>query len=181
MTRKHFLAGLASLLLVLPASAQIPSDTRKEFPFAFGPVGLSTLMKEAGLSEEQMRQFQQIFQDNRHRLVDLRGEVEKKEGDLKFVLDQSQVDLGQAEKTLDALLEARKQLSKATSMMMVRMRQVVTLDQWRKIGALQHELAAPHPPAPPAHAAPPAPGAAPSPRPGQPPAPPRRRPPEEVN
>lgn len=168
-------AALLSLLAVLPAVAQKGWETPRahEFPFSFGPLGLSTLTKEAGLSEAQMRQFGEIFQSNRHQLIDLRADVEKKEGDLQVALDSPQVDLAQAERAVDAMLESRNRLAKASTMMMVRMRQVVTQEQWRKMAEMHRRLAPP--PSPPQ--AFPAPAAAPTfrrraPAPPAPPAPP---------
>ena len=94
---RFFTAVLFCLLLVLPVAAQKASETPKanEFPFTFGPFGLTTLMREAGLAEDQMRQFGEIFQSSRHQLVDLRAEVEKKEGDLQLLLDTPQ-EIGRA-------------------------------------------------------------------------------------
>jgi Spy/CpxP family protein refolding chaperone len=157
------LAVVLCLLAATPGLAQKEND----FPFRFGPIGLGTMMKEVGLSEAQMRQFGEIFQSQRHALVDLRAEVEKKEGDLRVLLDAPQVDLAQTERAVDAFLEARNRLAKANTMMMVRMRQVVTLDQWRRIEELQRRVVAPppRPPAPPAQPAPPAAPAPPRPAP----------------
>lgn len=160
MNHKQIFAILfLCLAAALPLAAQAPRGP--EFPFQFGPLGLSTLMQEVGLSERQMNQFQEIYQSQRHQLVDLRAEVEKKEGDLKQLLDQPRLELAQAERAVDALLEARNRLAKATTMMMVRMRQVMSLEQWHKMAELQRRGAAPLPP--------PAPAAAPAP-PGRPPA-----------
>ncbi len=181
MIRKH----IFKILFLCFSAALLPAaETPRagEFPFQFGPLGLTTLMQEVGLSETQMRQFQEIYQSQRHQLVDLRAEVEKKEGDLQQVLDTPQVDLGQAERAVDALLEARGRLAKATTMMMVRMRQAVSQEQWRKMAELQRRL--PAPPLPPAPVAAPAPPGAPSPaftpKPGRAPAPAPPPPPPEI-
>ncbi len=175
---------LACFAAAIPAAAQKGWETPRagEFPFSFGPTGLGVLMKEAGLSEAQMRQFGEIFQSNRHQLIDLRADVEKKEGDLQVLLEAPQVELAQTERSVDALLEARGRLAKASTMMMVRMRQVVTQEQWRKMAELQRRVAAPPPPVP--RPAPLGPGPQPGrgPGPGAPPAPPvpppAARPPE---
>lgn len=187
MIRKHLvLSALLMLLASVPLVAQVAQKIGEplpspQFPFTFGPIGLTPLMREAGLSEAQMRQFSEIYQANRHSLIDDRAEVEKKEGDLQVLLDAPQVDLAQAEKAVDALLAARNRLSKTTTMMMVRMRQVVTQEQWRKMAELQRRLAAPPAPAaplPPAAPFPPAmaPARPAGPQPAPAPAPPVRPP-----
>ncbi len=177
-----FLAMLLFLFATLPGSAQKTWETPRggEFPFSFGPIGLGTLVKEAGVTEAQLRQIGEIYQSNRHQLIDLRADVEKKEGDLQVMLDTPQVNAAEAERTVDALLEARNRLAKVTTMMMVRMRQMVTQEQWRKIAELQRRVPPPPPPpappAPPAAGAPPRPARAPHPVPAPPPPP---APPEE--
>src|SRR5215831_6545299 len=140
-----FLATLLFLFTVVAGSAQKPPVTPRggEFPFSFGPIGLGTLMKEAGLTEAQLRQIGEIHQSNRHQLIDLRADVEKKEGDLQVLLDAPQVNAAEAERAVDALLESRTRLAKASTMMMVRMRQMVTQEQWRKIAELQRRTPPP--------------------------------------
>lgn len=141
LQRFFTISSVLCLALLLPGAAGNPLETQKsqEFPFTFGPIGLTKLMQEVGLAEAQMRQFEQIFQENRNTLSDLRVEVGKKERDLQVLLDAPQVDHRQAELAVDALLDARNRLAKATSMMMVRMRQVVTLEQWRRMQDLQRQ------------------------------------------
>ncbi len=150
------ISSVLCLALLLPGAAGNPWETQKshdpghlavgvrphadhEFPFSFGPIGLTRLMQQVGLADAQMQQFEQIFQENRNALSDLRVEVEKKERDLQVLLDAPKVDHRQAEPAVDALLEARNRLAKATSMMMVRMRQVVTQEQWRRMQDLQRQ------------------------------------------
>lgn len=135
------------LALVLPVLAQKVHEPPRagEFPFAFGPMGLSRLMTEVGVSESQMKQIHDIHQANRHALVDLRAELEKSEGDFQAYLNQPQIDVAQAERLVDRALEARNRLAKNTTMMMLRMRQVLTAEQWRKL----REIAPPVPPPPP--------------------------------
>lgn len=129
------------LLLAFPVLAQkAESPKANEFPFAFGPWGLSALQKEVGLSDTQMGQLREIYQSQRPALTEAMAEVEKMETNLQILLDGSQVDLALAERAVDELLKARSQLAKANTMMMVRMRKVVTQEQWRRMSELQREL-----------------------------------------
>src|SRR5258708_5248579 len=84
---------------------------RGEFPFSFGPVGIGVLMKEAGISETQMKQIDGIFESNRHTLIDQRADVEKKEDDFQLLMQGAQIDPVKSEKAVDALLDARSKLS----------------------------------------------------------------------
>ncbi len=162
---------------VLPAAAQPGMETSKsrEFPFTFGPLGLGMMKRDVGLSDDTMRQIEGIMQSSRHLLVDLRADLEKREGDLQEALNSPQMSPAQVEKAVDTLIEARGRLSKATTMMMVRMRQLLTHEQWRKLAELQQR---PKPVLAPAPPAPPGPPALAAPRPSPAPQPPPR-PPEE--
>jgi Spy/CpxP family protein refolding chaperone len=108
-----------------------------EFPFSFGPVGIGTLMKEAGISEAQMKQIDGIFEGSRHLLIDQRADVEKKEGDFQLLMQAATIDPVRSERALDALLDARSKLSKTQTMMMVKMRTVLTQEQWHKMEQMQ--------------------------------------------
>jgi Spy/CpxP family protein refolding chaperone len=153
MDRRSFATAILTLSLAIPAAAQqaksgTQSPKANEFPFSFGPIGLGVLQKEAGVSDEQMQRFHEIFQFVRVQLVDLRGEVEKREGDLQQLLNGAHVDTAQAERAVDAVLDARNRLAKVQTMMMVRMRQIVTQEQWLKIAELQRQTNPPPPPKP---------------------------------
>lgn len=134
-----FLTLLAALAATSQSAAQGPP--RGDFPFSFGPIGITTVMKEVGLSESQMQQIREIYEKNRHALIDLRAEVQKREGDLQVQLDSEQVDLAKAEPAAKALLAARNRLAETTTMMMLRIRQVFTREQWRRAEELQREIA----------------------------------------
>lgn len=111
----------------------------EQFPFLFKHMGVSEL-KTLGISDEQIQQINQVYQNNRDRLNQLNAEVRQRENDLRFLLDGAQVDGAQAEQAVDALVEARGRLSKATTMMMLQMRQLMTAEQWFKLSELQQRL-----------------------------------------
>ncbi len=140
------LTTLFSLALATPAFAQKlhePGHAQKlhepaqEWPFAFGPLGLQTVIQQAGLSQAQLRRIEEIIRTHKRTLEEQRIEVEKKERDLKEYLDLAQVDRARVEATVDALLEARTRLSKTTTMMMVQMREVLTQEQWLRMAQLE--------------------------------------------
>lgn len=120
-----------------PEHAQKLYEPAQEWPFAFGPLGLQTVIREAGLSQAQLRQIEEIIRAHKRTLEEQRVEVEKKERDLKEYLDLAQVDRARVEATVDALLEARTRLSKTTTMMMVQMREVLTQEQWQRMAQLE--------------------------------------------
>jgi len=113
-----------------------------EFPFAFGP-GSGAMLKEAGVSDEQIKQITDAIQNSRHALIDQRAEVEKKEGDFQLLMEAPQINARDTEKALDQLLDARTKLSKTQTMMMVKMRQILTQEQWRKMSEMQRRMGPP--------------------------------------
>lgn len=121
--------ALSIAVLALPLAAQPPQG-----PHGGGPPFLNPeAQRAAGISDAQAKQIGDIFEANRHALIDQRAEVEKKEGDLQVLLHGATVDTAQADKAVDALLDARNKLAKTETLMMVRVRQVVTLEQWNKM------------------------------------------------
>jgi TonB family protein len=132
------LAGALCCALALPALAQ---KAGPQFPFDFRPMGLSGL-KGFGVTDDQIQQISQIYQSNRNNLIDLEADVAKRENDLRALLRTAQADPAQVERAVDALIEARGRLAKSTTMMMVRMRQLMTLDQWEKLSEYEGRLTA---------------------------------------
>ena len=132
-------AGAQNALAPAQVSQKIYESSPQGWPFSFGPMGLSEIQQRVGLSDAQMRQIFQIYEQNRTNLNDLRVEVEKRERDLQVVLDTPALDLGLAERAVDEVLEARNRLAKSATMMMVRMRQVMTQEQWHRMEELQRQ------------------------------------------
>ena len=132
----------------------------------------SEIVRELQLSEAQSNQIEQTFFDHRLKLIDLRAELEKQEARLQPLVEADQPDEAKVSAQIDQVLAARGRLEKANAMMMLAIRRVLTVEQWRKLHAIQerqrmHQRPMGQP------FGPPAPGAAP----GAPPPPPR--PPDE--
>ncbi len=139
---KNIAIAAMCLFAVTPLLAQ---DTGPiVWPFSFGRMGVSTVMQKTGISEVQMRKIQELYRANRDSMIDQRAEVEKAEAALRELLDAAQVDLAAAQRALDRALAARTALSRTSSLMMLKMRQELTQEQWRKL----QEIAPPPPPPP---------------------------------
>jgi Spy/CpxP family protein refolding chaperone len=126
-------------LLVLPLGAQPMSETPhgRELPFNFAIS--NEMAHEVGITDSQTKQFSSVMTANRRALQDLRDEVGKKEADLQAVLDVGTVDIAQAEKAVDAVLEARNRLAKTQTMMMIQLRLILNGDQWHNLVELQRK------------------------------------------
>ncbi len=110
------------------------------FPFLFKQLGVSDLRK-AGLPDAQIQQIQQVYENNADRLSQLEAEVKQRQNELRFLLDNTQVDAAQAERAVDALEEARGRLAKATDMTTLEIRQLMTAAQWFKLTDLRENVA----------------------------------------
>jgi Spy/CpxP family protein refolding chaperone len=133
----------------------------------------SEIAKHLQLSDSQVSQIEQTFLDHRLKLIDLRADVERQEAKLQPLIEADQPDEAKVSAQLDLLLAARNRLEKANAMMMLSIRKILSVEQWKKLEAIKEQREGPMPMrmhGPPAPAArPPGPGA---------PTPDQRRPPD---
>ena len=133
-------ALLSLVLLPCLAGAQMPPGA----PHPPGPdLGKwwknSEIVRELGLSEAQINQIEQTFFEQRLKLIDLRAELEKQEARLQPLIEADQPDEAKVSAQIDQVLAARGRLEKANAMMMLAIRRVLTVEQWKKLQAIQHE------------------------------------------
>jgi len=107
-----------------------------------GPFGAwwknSEVVKELQLSDAQVKQIEQTFLDYRLKLIDLRADVERQETKLQPLLEADQPNEQQVGSQVDAVVAARGRLEKANTMMMLAIRRVLSVEQWKKLQAIQH-------------------------------------------
>ena len=133
----------------------------------------SALMKKIGVSDEQVERIEKIFQDHRLQLIDLHAALEKQEAILEPLVEADQPEEAQVVAQIDKVAQARANLEKSNAQMLLAIRRVLTVDQWKKLRDLPGvdafhtgpefrphapgfpHLAPPAPPAPPTSAAPP--------------------------
>lgn len=127
-----------------------------------------------GVTAPQLQKIEQIFADHRLKLIDLNADLQREEVKLEPLVAADQPDETQVGAAIDRVTAARGRLEKANALMMLAIRRVLTVEQWRKLESLKRErerpfMWAPPPPPPPAPQGPP-PGD--GPRREKPPAPP---------
>jgi len=107
-----------------------------------GPFGAwwknSDVVKELQLTDAQVKQIEQTFLDYRLKLIDLRADVERQETKLQPLLEADQPNEHEVSSQVDALVAARGKLEKTNTMMMLAIRRVLSVDQWKKLQAIQH-------------------------------------------
>ena len=114
--------ALLGLLTVFSAAAQ----NRASFPWWNSPV-----VKDLGLTPAQSQKIRQIVRSYRDRLLDARNNVQKAEGALEDLINESEVDPDAAKPVIERVSAARANSSRVVLEMSVQMRAVLTLDQWR--------------------------------------------------
>jgi Spy/CpxP family protein refolding chaperone len=85
------------------------------------------------LTDTQRNQIRDVVKEYRNRLVDARAAVEKAEGDLEDIFGEETVDQRKGAEATERLASARGELTKALSQMSLRMRSVLTLQQWQEL------------------------------------------------
>lgn len=98
----------------------------------------SEVVQELQLSDAQVAQLEQAFLDHRLRLIDLRAAVEREEIRLQPLIEADQLDLAKVSAQLDVVLAARGKLEKENTMMMLSLRKVLSVDQWRNLQTLHY-------------------------------------------
>jgi Spy/CpxP family protein refolding chaperone len=93
----------------------------------------SELVQKVGVSDQQVTQMEQIFQNSRTKLVDLRANLEKAEMALEPLMEADNPNEAQIGAAIDRVSQARAALEKEHAMMLVGIRKVLTLNQWKKL------------------------------------------------
>jgi Spy/CpxP family protein refolding chaperone len=116
---------LVLLVLSLPLVAQMP---RAVFNWWDSP-----LSRNLNLSEDQRRQIRDSVREFRPKLIDLRASVEKAELEVEDAFNDDNFDQRRASEAIEHLVAARGELTRTISLMSVRLRGVLTLDQWHTL------------------------------------------------
>jgi periplasmic protein CpxP/Spy len=110
-----------------------------EQAFHMGPRGRwwdnPEFAQKIGISSDQQKKMDDIFQQSRLKLIDMHAAVEKQETILEPLISADQPNEGQILKQIDAVAQARAELEKANARMLLGLRGVLTADQWKKLQA----------------------------------------------
>ena len=108
-----------------------------------GPHGIwwhnPDLIQKLNLTPDQQKRMDDILQQSRLQLIDLRANVEKQEVLMEPMLAANPPDTNKILTQIDHTAQARAELEKANAKMLLGIRNVLTPDQWTKLQAEQHE------------------------------------------
>ncbi len=128
-----------------PPPPMRPNRPPMERAFQGGPPGRwwmdPALVQKLGLTADQQKRIDAVFQQDRLKLFDLNAGVQKEEAILEPLLEADRPDETQVLAQIDRIAQARAELEKANARMLLGFRGVLTLDQWKK---LQSEGPPPH-------------------------------------
>ena len=111
-------------------------------------------MQKTSVSDDQVQRIGKIFQDHRLQLIDLHAALEREEAALDPLIEADQPNVTQVVAQIDKVAQARANLEKSDAQMLLAIRRVLTVDQWKKLRN-QPGIVPPHagpgfqPPAPP--------------------------------
>src|ERR1700677_4051514 len=105
----------------------------------------SSVTRDLNLSDAQTKQIRTTVQEFRGRMMDLRETVNKAETDLQSAFNEDPVDQKKANDAIDHLVAARGELMRATSQMDLKLRTVLTAQQWQELQNRQRSWPGPGP------------------------------------
>ena len=107
--------------------------------FHMGPHGRwwnnPDLVKKLGLTTDQQKKMDAVFEQSRPALMDLLGTVRKEEMSMDPLLAADSPDETKVVAQIDRIAQARAQLEKANARMLLGLRRLLTPDQWKTLQA----------------------------------------------
>ena len=97
------------------------------------------IVQKLSLTADQQKRMDDIFQQSRLQLIDLKANVEKQEVMLEPMLSANPPDTNKVLAQIDHVASARAELEKANAKMLLGIRGVLSADQWTKLQAEQRE------------------------------------------
>ena len=91
------------------------------------------------LSDAQNKQIHSIVAEYRSKLIDLRANEEKAQGDFQDVFNDAPADQRRANDAIDRLSNARGEMTRVISQMSLKMRNVLSAEQWQQLRDRQQE------------------------------------------
>src|SRR6202789_1333994 len=111
--------------------------------FRIGPPGMwwhnPDLIQKLTLTPDQQKRMDDILQQSRLQLIDLRANLEKQELLMEPMLAANPPDTNKILAQIDHTAQARAELEKANAKMLLGIRNVLTPDQWTKLQTEQRD------------------------------------------
>ena len=119
---------LACLILAVPAALSAQGARGGLFPWWDSP-----MVSGLDLTEAQRTEIRSVIQEYRGHIMEVRDAVQKAESDLDQVFNEDTVDQRRGTEAIDRLTKARAEMTKSVSELSLRMRAVLTTQQWQDL------------------------------------------------
>ena len=96
------------------------------------------LAKQINLTADQQKKMDEVFQQNRLRLIDLHAAFEKEEATLDPLIEAANPDDAKVLPQIDRVAQARAELEKANARLLLGLRHVLTPEQWKTLDSGRH-------------------------------------------
>jgi TonB family protein len=93
------------------------------------------MAQRLGLTAEQQKKMDDVFQQARLKLIDLKAVLDKEEVIMEPLMAAEQPDEAKIVAQIDKVAQARAELEKANARMLLGIRRVLTAEQWEKLKA----------------------------------------------
>jgi Spy/CpxP family protein refolding chaperone len=88
-------------------------------------------VQKLGLTEEQQKKIDDVFQQNRVKLIDLTAALDREEAIMEPMMGADPPDAAKIRTQIDRVAQARAELEKANANMLVGIRMLLTAEQWQ--------------------------------------------------
>jgi Spy/CpxP family protein refolding chaperone len=122
------------IVLTLLACESLPAQMPKSF---YAWWGRPEIRRDLRLSSDQERQIKDTVKEYRPHLIDIRAEVNKAEIDLEAQFDHDPVNMAKANQAIEQLIAARSDLTRTLSQLSLKLRALLTEQQWQQLQRLR--------------------------------------------
>ncbi len=91
------------------------------------------MAQKLGLTADQQKKMDEIFQQHRLKLIDLNASLQKEEAILEPLVESDQPEESKIATQIDRVAQARAELEKANARMLLGIRRVLNPEQWKKL------------------------------------------------
>jgi len=102
----------------------------------------SPIVQNLNLNPDQQRQIRATVREFRDRMIEQRASVQKAEANLTDFMNEDQVNEAKGKDVIDKLVIARSDLMRSLSQMSLKLRTVLTPEQWQQLQRRRAGLAA---------------------------------------
>jgi Spy/CpxP family protein refolding chaperone len=103
------------------------------------------MVQKLGINSDQQKKMEDVFQQQRLKLVDLDATLSKEEITLEPLMSADTPDEVKTLAQIDKVAQARAELEKANARFLFAIRRVLAPDQWKKLQEMSHPQGGPPP------------------------------------